>query len=499
MHFISTGGTLTCEQGQDGKLTPTLEAKDLTRLAGRDDLECSFESPYKIDSQLFDLDVQGPEILVSLSNVPLDEDVIITTGTDTINWLAALIKNHEERNPSHRKVVLLSSMYAPVLDDAKKHVGNIIKAGIDLIESDEIEKSGVFVASAQGLESDEIKFFEVGSRDVKIAKFPQGSSARIEGNSWLEKAQGSDFDMTKFKDSDANLEDDQLKSIKLERDDFQQFISGKNMRLLPVLSGTDPKITEKYCSGLNDQDILALEVGKTWFGEDDKIKREHQSLIDNLSNKGVSLVLTSPSNFDEISKSFTPNVAEDQLAQVKEKLGVKNNVFVVENIALENAYVDLAKCGRSKEKESSPICGDDLAKDHAIGLRYVPSLGVFKSGLGNIREQLPQNIVLEGLVGGVVPTSLLESLNEGENKIHSCGTYAVKVLDNSYSSSANQDVLENFGIERSKLGALDCLQEVKNKNIGELIDFYEKFQSSDSNDPSLLTNERSSTNSNSRG
>lgn len=135
--FISTGGTITCGEAANGKLEPILEADDLMNLAIKagfvDRVAFRFESPYKIDSQLFNFDEHGGQILQLLESIPPTEDIVITTGTDTINWLSALVRNHEQSLGFPRKVVILSSMHAPIDEKSQLHVGNIMRSGLELL------------------------------------------------------------------------------------------------------------------------------------------------------------------------------------------------------------------------------------------------------------------------------------------------------------------------------------------------------------------------------
>jgi hypothetical protein len=242
------------------------------------------------------------------------------------------------------------------------------------------------------------------------------------------------------------------------------------MRRLPVLSKTPAKISAKYLDGVSFGDVVALEVGESWFF-DQEIKKEYFELVKDLSEKGVKIILNNRSIFN--GEFFEKELSAEKFSQITSlftSLFKGENILPINNIPTDSIY---AKLGMLSEESGEILpCAKELQSQLGqlgpLGLRYIPSINLFRCGLGMIRDQLPKNTVLEGLVGGVVPIHLLDNLQDQKSgTIFSCGSYKVGALDNSYASSAASDLLDQKNIKRETTSASEMMDILNEKNLPE--------------------------------
>lgn len=472
VHFIITGGTIQCELLPDGKLAPR-EGVNLFENAGVDKKKFQIDEriAYVIDSQIFDIKEHGSKIIALLEETAGDGgDVVITTGTDTIKWLSALIRNYEkDKNPkTHRRVILLSSMLAPIDKEGKDHVNKLVRAGFDLVEtSKEFIPDGVYVAAAVDISANKINFLNVDNSDSRFDKVPELDTSRLVG---------SDVIVATLAPGKISWE---VEPISVERklaivgaseeeERLKIFIKGCCFRRLPTLHQSDDKAVLKYFQKLGNEDVVAMEIGKTWLDKNGKITAEKMALIETLKQRGIKIVLNNRAVYKEEVGSFESYLNPNEFESVKQQLkGREQSVCVIGAISTNAAYMRLADLD-TKPKVQEPSGARESKPDECvIGLSYLPSVALFKEGFANSRGDLPKNVVIEILAGGVVPKTLVEQnfIEKilGQN-VQVAGTYKTPELKQSvYDTAADILQLMKDGVSTSNKGASDVMAAITAK------------------------------------
>ena len=473
VHFIITGGTIQCELLPDGKLAPR-EGVNLFENAGVDKKKFQIDEriAYVIDSQIFDIKEHGSKIIALLEETAGGGgDVVITTGTDTIKWLSALIRNYEkDKNPkTHRRIILLSSMLAPIDEEGRDHVNNLVRAGFNLVEtSKELIPDGVYVAAAVDISANKINFLNVDNSDSRFDKVPELDTSRLVG---------SDVIVATLAPGKISWE---VEPISVERklaivgaseeeERLKIFIKGCCFRRLPTLHQSDDKAVLKYFQKLGNEDVVAMEIGKTWLDHKGKIKAEKMALIKTLKERDIKIVLNNRAVYKEEAGSFESYLNPDEFESVKQQLkGREQFVCVIGAISTNAAYMRLADLDTKPKVLSDvqePIVAEEPKPDEGvIGLSYLPSVDLFKEGFANSRGDLPKNVVIETLAGGVVPNTLVEQgliKKIPEQNVQVAGTYKTPELKQSvYDTAADILQLMECGVLTSNKGASDVMAAI---------------------------------------
>lgn len=245
-----------------------------------------------------------------------------------------------------------------------------------------------------------------------------------------------------------------------EENNFNKFIQGCVMKRLPVLSQTSPVVFGGYLEDLGQGDIAVLEVGESWIDSKNNLKAAHLEMLQKLAAQGVKIILNNRSFFRE--GSFEDELSEEAFANIKAAIGINPNIFAMQYVPTDSAYAKLAMIGDGQEKKLIS-CADMSSMHGPLGIRYVPSLGLIERGLVNVRQKLPQNIVLEGLVDGVVANSVVEVLQKNvseRNVIYSCGIYPAASDDAPYAASAEKAEMDKVRVTRSMNSASNQMAEV---------------------------------------
>jgi len=455
-----TGGTIACVKNEKDQLVP-VSGQEFAKNAGLDPLKFRVRGTeiYVIDSLVFNVAEHGEQIIRYLDETAGDGNpLVITTGTDTIKWLSALIGNHERDRglQDRRKIVLLSSMHAPVDEMGKAHVNNVVRMGFELAATrGDLLRHGVYVASADNDEATEVKFFNLSDPDSRLGKIPLNESAVIKGNNGvtLKMIEGKIVLVSDEKESRA----DAIKMAALEEEAFKHFINGCIFRRLPVLAGSEDRAVQKYFHGLGKGDVVALEVAQSWFGDDGEITEQKKSFMTDLIASGIKIILNNRSFYNSKSDKFEANLSDEQFAKLKISFAESPQVCPIGHISTNAAYMRLARLDVGSPRQSE----DSKLEDGMLGILYVPSLPLFAAGFSAVRENMPRHVIVEFLTNGVVPETVAGFVEKKEGQIiEAAGTYDNSSLSQSpYAAAGDMRSLEERRNIFTRGGSADSLIE----------------------------------------
>ena len=420
--FVTLGGTIACSKNDRGFLEPTLKVNDLVGIVCDRHPDVEFKkdaegnvlavAPYNIDSQAFDISVHVKKVEEALRDN--EGDLIVTSGTDTVKWLAAVIKNYEERRIRDggklRAVNIITSMYAPVDDMGKGHVANLIRAAV------ERKEPGVYLGCAMDEEAKKVVFYDADYRVTKIKS--EGFGAVVGGRIAYEMQfdDGNELTTTGFKNKLLLPHD---KSI------VDSFIEGCVMSKLPTLGYNSSEAIRRYLSSSKRGEIVAIEVDKNWFEDDGRIKEDYKNVVTDLVQKGVKVLLNPRCPYRD--GQFKSVLSDEQIERVNGEfvdLAEEGEAMVLcSKINATAVYAKIASnttrimAAASTDSFESLIVGeeDEDKKDDylTLGLRYVPHFPICCRTYNRLQRVMKNGVVvMEALPGGVVSSDLLQRIDE---------------------------------------------------------------------------------------
>ena len=423
MRVIVTGGTILSGKNSEGFLSPKHDISSLTAIAKKyhkNIRKHTEERIYYKDSQEFDLPTDGKRIEKALQDHPKG-NLVIVTGTDTVEWLGRHVANLE-KGTSERKVVILSSMYDP--DTNPEHVANLYFASQEFVEQNEHIENGVYTMSAIDKNAERINVFNAKKELTKV------SCAGID------KIHGKKKSCKLFVSKD-NVFCRNIEDVAAEKEDenLLEFIGGSQIKLLPLIARNRPQTIREYYAGLSEGDIAIIEMDDSY-----QYDSTHYKTVQDLSDRGIKVILSNRSYYNEESDKFEQTIDDHVFNLITQKFSDLKNVYITNEPS--NFYARLAKSDQSAL--SFPL---QLSQNSVLGIRYLPNQQIVANTLNNLGEC--PNVILETMPGGVFPEKFLEQINTGKESNISLHPAYQEIMDQEkkYASSANEETLKNHGMK----------------------------------------------------
>jgi hypothetical protein len=454
--IITTGGTISSGSSSTDPTLATVD--DETRVAFETALravfgvDTEFKTAYCIDSQKFDLNFHGPEvlrILKELHDADPSEDVIITTGTDTIKWLSNLVAISEKMMGSKRKVVIASSMMNKDAPDGKEHISGILQATNKFLTNDSTGP-GVYVASAQDRLAEKVIFYGLNAPDDRIAKFSSASLGAVCGTNpaftakLIEPSQLIEPSHKSYKVSSESISEDKREE-KLRRQEallekermIISFCGEAKMTLFPTLAQSDPELIAKYYKDLKEGDLAICEIDQGWFKGGAKRVGGYLKMLEDLSSRGVKVLLCNRKYHDAKEEELVSEGQINALERFVARYDAGKNIKVYDSLPTTSLYTKLAfegflteggegvsaggggaSAGAGGGSGSSEAAPRDLSPDvsvavpGAIGVRYIPNFKIFEKTYERFFDFSLNAILIEALACAVIPRELLSVMQK---------------------------------------------------------------------------------------
>ena len=456
---------------------------------------------YNIDSQKLNIGYHSRLLLGKLSEYP-DEDLIITTGTDTVKWLTNLVSLMERESGNKRKIVILSSMMNQSEDGGLDHIKGILSAGKAMLEDAKVP-SGVYVGSSQNPESSLVSFYDATGLSCRLTKLSLGGLGSLVGSHPHFNVCGEEVVLLPILAESGEMSEEDAKAEM----ELIEKSAAKPRKSFPTLPLSDPSAIKKYYSNAVPGDAVVCEIGSGWIDGPNAAK--YQNLVKELSDRGVTVSLCNRMRYDKEKGQFVSDVRREDLERLKTSLAIDSDkVQIISSISTAKLYTKLAfdRVTKAKHSVSASFAGGggaasaeavaspfrpelypmgykaDSEGEDRLGLRYIPDFAMFDATYTRLYEMshissqealyvgaapsssMPQ-IAMEALVGGVIPNELIsrmQTIQAGHSGISApsitlCPTYGeVGSADLCYAASATDRELEDVGcVRRGDLSSRD--------------------------------------------
>ena len=418
---------------------------------------------YCIDSQKFDLNFHGHEVLKILRELLASdpyEDIIITTGTDTIKWLSNLVAISEKKlGSTGRRVTIASSMMNKDAPGGQDHIDEILNATNSLLKSSREEvPPGVYVTSAQEELVEKVIFYGLNAPDDRITKFSSSSIGAVYGTNpaftvfkhSVESEVGVKYEVRpRFRsEEDKKGEAARNEALATKEREIEVFCDGAKMTLFPTLAQSEPSLIAKYYEDLKAGDLSICEIDQGWISG--KKAKEYREMVKKLSLRGVKVLLCNRKYHYATEEEVSERDIQI-LEQVLTRVDGNKNVKIYNSLPTTSLYTKLAfrhwsgEMGGGASASAGGAAGSPSGDDSSMAMggggasgdarsysppilpgalvkRYIPDFkspeSIFRKTYRKLFDFCHNAILLEALACAVIPKDLLDIMHEITSEVH---------------------------------------------------------------------------------
>lgn len=358
------------------------------------------ETPYFIDSIDFDFSEHYDGLKDSVINQLADNrDVIIIGGTDTCEFYAQAIARDprcEEAQQKHSgKVIFISSMRP--FDKSPEFIAKTMVSVLKF--KDKYKIPGFYMLSAEDEKAEAFSVYDVAQPIVKISSVLPDA---FRGFGWVGIVTST---------GEWSLNRDYHAVVNPKRKEYS-----KRAVAPPFIYGNMPEAMLTYMQVFPNHDII---IEGECIDKDTEIAKAIITLVAERSKRGIQTYFVNDEKYHYKEQCFTPIIPSKQwdmspfLQEVEEQGGI-----TLSGTTTSAAYIDamFGKYGGTRKRKEVPVISEqDITRNNAWGMRYIPDSIMFPKGVDRAAERASE-LIISALPSGVLPAYNLKGIQQGKER-----------------------------------------------------------------------------------